>query len=78
MQGHIYLKSSKLTLNKFLAAGIADADLGANALLLLDSISVKANDTDFHELFCFLTAFQSLHYQYAASLDGHMLLLTNG
>lgn len=61
MQGHIYLKSSKLTLNKFLAADVVDTDPRANArlLLLLNSISVEANDANFHELFCFMTAFES-------------------
>lgn len=61
MQGHIELKSPKPTLNTFLAAGVLDTDPRAHARLLwlLHSVSVEANDANFRELACFMTAFES-------------------
>lgn len=61
MQGHIYLKSWKLTLNEFLGAAMVDRDPRAHThlLSLLKSVSVVASNANFRQLFCFMTRFES-------------------
>lgn len=60
MQGHIYLKSWKLTLNEFLGASVVDIDPRADThlLSLLKSALAVANNANFRELFCFMTRFE--------------------